>query len=112
MLEFIDHAVGTEIMLDGVPKKWTRNADGGWDESSTAKPTPKRGLLARLFDSRSEWLTTNAPNRNAPAILRERPNLCARVADRAENEFNIAGGNPVMLGVRGLKLVSSRLKGI
>ncbi len=52
LLEFIDHAVGTEMTLGGVPKKWTRNADGGWDESSTAKPTPKRGLLARLFGLR------------------------------------------------------------
>jgi hypothetical protein len=41
LLECVDHGAGTEIALDGVPKKWTRNADGGWDESSTAESTPK-----------------------------------------------------------------------
>lgn len=38
LLEFVNHGEGTEITLDGVDKKWTRNADGEWDESSTAKP--------------------------------------------------------------------------
>ena len=42
LLEFVDHGAGTEITLDGVPKKWTRNADGGWDESSTAELAPKK----------------------------------------------------------------------
>jgi len=35
LLEFVDHDAGTEITLDGVDKKWTRNTDGGWDQSST-----------------------------------------------------------------------------
>jgi len=33
LLELIDHAPGTEITLDGVPKKWVRTASGDWDES-------------------------------------------------------------------------------
>ena len=52
LLEFVDHAAGTEITLDGVPKKWTRSADGGWDESPTAEPAPKRSFLSRLFETR------------------------------------------------------------
>ena len=38
LLEFIDHAEGTEITLDGVPKKWTRSPSGEWVESSQKKP--------------------------------------------------------------------------
>jgi hypothetical protein len=41
LLEFVDHGAGAEITLDGVNKKWTRNASGGWDEenlSQTKKP--------------------------------------------------------------------------
>ncbi|MFQ3593596.1 MAG: hypothetical protein SNJ82_10500 [Gemmataceae bacterium] len=38
LLEFVDHAAGAEIRLDGVPKKWTRNASGEWVESSGKKP--------------------------------------------------------------------------
>ena len=50
LLEFVDHGAGTEIMLDGVRKKWTRNADGGWNETDISDDTPpKRGFLARLF---------------------------------------------------------------
>tara|TARA_B110000495_G_C22485829_1_gene299666 strand:- start:51 stop:506 length:456 start_codon:yes stop_codon:yes gene_type:complete len=49
LLEFVGHGAGTEITLDGVDKKWTRNADGAWDESSTAKTQPKRSFLSRLF---------------------------------------------------------------
>ena len=33
LLEFIDHAPGTEVRLDGVPKKWVRTAAGEWAES-------------------------------------------------------------------------------
>ncbi len=33
LLELIDHAPGTEIRLDGVPKKWVRTASGEWAES-------------------------------------------------------------------------------
>ncbi len=50
LLEFVDHGAGTEISLDGVPKKWTRNADGSWDESETSTDgPPKRGFFLRLF---------------------------------------------------------------
>lgn len=38
LLEFVDHAAGTEITLEGVPKKWTRSASGEWVESSPEKP--------------------------------------------------------------------------
>jgi hypothetical protein len=38
LLEFVDHAAGAEIRLDGVPKKWTRSASGEWVESSDKKP--------------------------------------------------------------------------
>jgi hypothetical protein len=34
LLEFIDHAEGTVITLKGVPKKWTRAANGEWVEES------------------------------------------------------------------------------
>jgi hypothetical protein len=32
LLEFIDHAPGTEVRLNGVPKKWVRQASGEWSE--------------------------------------------------------------------------------
>ena len=35
MLELLDHGLGTEIRLDGIPKKWTRSADGAWTEETT-----------------------------------------------------------------------------
>jgi hypothetical protein len=35
LLEFIDHAPGTVITLNGVAKKWTRTSDGTWIETST-----------------------------------------------------------------------------
>ena len=31
-VEFLDHDPGQEIRLEGVPMRWVRNADGGWDE--------------------------------------------------------------------------------
>jgi hypothetical protein len=34
LLEFVDHSPGSEITLDGVPKKWTRNEAGEWIESN------------------------------------------------------------------------------
>ena len=34
LVEFVDHAVGTEIRLVGVDKRWTRTDDGGWHEES------------------------------------------------------------------------------
>src|SRR6185436_9990147 len=33
LLEFVDHAAGTEIRLDGVPKTWTRKKSGEWIET-------------------------------------------------------------------------------
>jgi hypothetical protein len=33
LVEFIDHGPGTAIRLEGVPKQWTKSADGGWHES-------------------------------------------------------------------------------
>lgn len=38
LLEFVDHAAGTKMRLDGAPKKWTRSANGEWGESSDKKP--------------------------------------------------------------------------
>jgi len=32
LVEFVDHAAGTEIRLDGVPKKWVRSSNGEWVE--------------------------------------------------------------------------------
>ncbi len=42
LLEFIDHAPGTTVQLDGVPKKWTRQEDGSWAE----EPAPARETTA------------------------------------------------------------------
>jgi len=42
LLEFIDNAPGTEIRLDGVPKKWVRTASGEWAESA-ADASPDAG---------------------------------------------------------------------
>lgn len=49
LVEFVDHGVGAEIKLDGVPKIWTRNDDGGWDETSTSESKPRRSWFKRLF---------------------------------------------------------------
>ena len=37
LLEFIDHAPGTEIRLDGNDRKWTRAVDGQWIEEPLAR---------------------------------------------------------------------------
>lgn len=42
LLEFVDHAPGAEIRLDGVPKKWTRSATGEWTEADVAEELPAR----------------------------------------------------------------------
>jgi ribosomal protein L21E len=34
LLELVDHGAGAAIILKGVDRKWTRNAEGRWDESS------------------------------------------------------------------------------
>ncbi len=41
LVEFLDHAPGTEIRLDGVDKRWIRTEDGGWrEEPLLEKKTP------------------------------------------------------------------------
>lgn len=35
LLEFVDHAAGTEMRLEGVSKKWVRSENGEWVESET-----------------------------------------------------------------------------
>lgn len=35
LVEFVDHAPGTEITVDGVPKKWVRAETGEWIEEFT-----------------------------------------------------------------------------
>jgi len=39
LLEFVDHAPGTTVTLDGVPKIWTRSEAGEWVEADTASRT-------------------------------------------------------------------------
>jgi len=41
LVEFVDHAPGTEIRLDGIAKKWTRTEAGDWREEKI-KPQPHR----------------------------------------------------------------------
>ncbi|MCL4524150.1 MAG: hypothetical protein M1453_06515 [Acidobacteria bacterium] len=38
LLEFVDHAPGTEITLEGVPKKWVRTEAGEWLEVQREEP--------------------------------------------------------------------------
>lgn len=43
LLEFIDHASGTEVTLNGVPKKWVRTASGEWAENDAdASPVVRK----------------------------------------------------------------------
>jgi hypothetical protein len=42
LLEFVDHAPGIEIRLEGIPKKWVRAASGEWTESNVADLKAKR----------------------------------------------------------------------
>jgi hypothetical protein len=37
LLELVDHAPGTEITIDGVPKKFVRSANGDWESVPSAK---------------------------------------------------------------------------
>ena len=41
LLEFMDHAPGTEITVGGVPKKWVRNESGQWCEESLDQSTKR-----------------------------------------------------------------------
>jgi hypothetical protein len=42
LVEFLDHAPGTEITIQGVAKKWVRTESGEWHEESTATKSAKR----------------------------------------------------------------------
>jgi hypothetical protein len=44
LVEFVDHAPGTEATLEGVPKKWVRTETGQWREESTATKSAKPWL--------------------------------------------------------------------
>jgi hypothetical protein len=37
LLEFVDHAPGTEMRLEGVAKRWVRSESGEWIEESTTE---------------------------------------------------------------------------
>jgi hypothetical protein len=41
LVEFVDRAPGTEITLDGVPKKWVRMETGEWREESAETKSAK-----------------------------------------------------------------------
>jgi hypothetical protein len=41
LVEFVDHTSGTEITLDGVPKKWVRTDNGEWREESVETKSTK-----------------------------------------------------------------------
>jgi hypothetical protein len=41
LVEFADHGAGTTFSLKGIPKGWTRTADGKWQES-------KLGIITRI----------------------------------------------------------------
>jgi len=49
LLEFVDHAPGTEIRFDGTPKKWTRAADGSWTETDVPETGPDRKPWWRVW---------------------------------------------------------------
>lgn len=38
LVEFLDHAAGTEVRLDGLDMRWIRTAEGSWKEKSAGKP--------------------------------------------------------------------------
>jgi hypothetical protein len=42
LVQFVDHAPGTEITIDGVAKKWVRTESGDWREESNEPKTAKR----------------------------------------------------------------------
>jgi hypothetical protein len=37
LVEFIDHAPGTEINLKGSDKRWIRNEEGGWNKEPASR---------------------------------------------------------------------------
>ena len=43
LLEFVDHAPGTTITLDGVSKTWIRSETGEWEEIDTTSQTTTNG---------------------------------------------------------------------
>ena len=53
LVEFIDHAPGAAIRLQGVPKQWTRSADGEWRESGRfLAPREWWAWIRRMFRGR------------------------------------------------------------
>ena len=48
LIVFIDHGAGTEVKLDGVPKKWIRTEDGQWKEFSLKKDNLWTRFLKRM----------------------------------------------------------------
>lgn len=49
LLGFVDHAPGTEIRLDGVPKKWVRTASGEWTASDMEVSADTRKTLMEIL---------------------------------------------------------------
>src|SRR5262249_15513808 len=50
LVEFLDYAPGTEITLEGVPKKWVRSATGEWEETAIEQePAVKQKPWWRLW---------------------------------------------------------------
>jgi hypothetical protein len=49
LLDFVDHGAGTEIRIDGVPKKWVRTATGEWQEFPASSHSS-------LLDRALRWL--------------------------------------------------------
>jgi hypothetical protein len=39
LVEFLDHAAGQRVQLDGVPHIWERRPDGSWVDVSQTTPT-------------------------------------------------------------------------
>jgi hypothetical protein len=81
LVEFIDHNAGATIVLDGVPKEWTRDASGNWIESKRRLPSSKwvqwlKGLLRkyeRLIgnDLNRRTNVSRRPEHDRPAASRE-----------------------------------------
>ena len=50
LLEFVDHAAGTEIIIDGSDKKWVRNESGEWEAIRLSeRPNGIIGRIIRFF---------------------------------------------------------------
>ena len=49
MLEYMDHAAGTEIRINGVEKKWVRKETGEWIEAETKDEESRRKRWWRFW---------------------------------------------------------------